>query len=110
MGLFMARLEGFAVRTPYLIVDINVVYDTFSIMKTATVADLRNRFSEISHWLIAGEEVTITKRGKPFATIRSAGKRPVPEKPLNRLARIRRLNPRGRSKWDSMDVLEYDRS
>jgi len=91
-------------------VAVSVLYDTFSLMKTATVADLRNRFAEISHWLIAGEEVTITKRGKPFATIRSALKRPAPKKPLNRLERIHRLNPKGRSKWDSMDVLDYDRS
>ncbi len=43
-------------------------------MKTATVADLRNHFPKIAAWLAAGEEVRVTRRGKPLAKI-------VPEKP-----------------------------
>lgn len=43
-------------------------------MKTATVADLRNHFPKIAAWLAAGEEVRVTRRGKPLARI-------VPDKP-----------------------------
>ena len=38
-------------------------------MKTATVRDLRNHFSQISKWLEAGESVQVTKRGQPFARV-----------------------------------------
>jgi prevent-host-death family protein len=43
-------------------------------MKTATVADLRNHFPKIAAWLAAGEEVRVTRRGKPLARI-------VPDRP-----------------------------
>jgi antitoxin (DNA-binding transcriptional repressor) of toxin-antitoxin stability system len=43
-------------------------------MKTATVADLRNHFPKIAAWLAAGEEVRVTRRGKPLAKI-------VPDRP-----------------------------
>jgi prevent-host-death family protein len=38
-------------------------------MKTATVADLRNHFPKIASWLAAGEQVRVTRRGKPLAKI-----------------------------------------
>jgi antitoxin (DNA-binding transcriptional repressor) of toxin-antitoxin stability system len=38
-------------------------------MKVATVADLRNRFAQVSHWIENGERVEIRKRGKAFATL-----------------------------------------
>ncbi len=38
-------------------------------MKTATVADLRNRFRLISSWIEHGETVQIIKRGRPFARL-----------------------------------------
>jgi prevent-host-death family protein len=38
-------------------------------MKTATVADLRNHFPKIAAWLAAGEQVRVTRRGKPVAKI-----------------------------------------
>jgi antitoxin (DNA-binding transcriptional repressor) of toxin-antitoxin stability system len=41
----------------------------FSIMKTATVADLRNHFRRISAWIENGEPVAIVKRGKLFARL-----------------------------------------
>ena len=41
----------------------------FSIMKTASVADLRNHFRRISAWIEEGEAVEIVKRGKPFARL-----------------------------------------
>jgi len=40
-----------------------------SIMKTATVADLRNHFRRISAWIEDGEPVAILKRGKLFAKL-----------------------------------------
>lgn len=50
-----------------------------SLMKTATVADLRNDFRRVGAWVNAGEEVQILKRGKPFAKlvpIREASTKP----------------------------------
>jgi antitoxin (DNA-binding transcriptional repressor) of toxin-antitoxin stability system len=40
-----------------------------SIMKTASVADLRNHFRRISAWIEEGEAVEIVKRGKAFARL-----------------------------------------
>ncbi len=45
-----------------------------SIMKTATVADLRNRFRRVSAWIESGEPVEIVKRGKAFARLVPAPK------------------------------------
>ena len=36
-------------------------------MKTATVRDLRYDFPKIEAWLEGGEEIAITKHGKPIA-------------------------------------------
>jgi len=38
-------------------------------MKTATVADLRNHFRQVSVWIENGESVQIVKRGKAFAQL-----------------------------------------
>ncbi len=46
-------------------------------MKTATVADLRNRFPEVVAWIGQGEEVEILRRGKPVARLVS----PAPASP-----------------------------
>ena len=40
-----------------------------SIMKTATVADLRNHFRRVATWIQEGETVAIVKRGKLFARL-----------------------------------------
>jgi len=40
-----------------------------SIMKSATVADLRNQFRRVSAWIEEGETVQIIRRGKPFARL-----------------------------------------
>ncbi len=65
-------------------------------MKTATVADLRNRFADISRHLLAGDSITITKRGRPFAVLAPAHRRKAPPTtPLDRLARLRGLYPNG---------------
>ena len=38
-------------------------------MKTATVRDLRNRYTSLLAWLGAGEEIVITQRGKAIARL-----------------------------------------
>lgn len=40
-----------------------------SIMKTATVADLRNSFRHISAWIDDGQTVNITRYGRAFAQL-----------------------------------------
>lgn len=47
-------------------------------MKTATVRDLRNHYTGLLRWIAAGEEVVITRRGKPLARL-------IPEKPASKL-------------------------
>jgi prevent-host-death family protein len=43
-------------------------------MKTATVRELRNRYTQLLKWLEAGEEIVITRRGVTVARL-------VPERP-----------------------------
>ena len=43
-----------------------------SIMKTATVADLRNYFRWVPAWIENGESVQIIRRGKAFACLSPA--------------------------------------
>jgi len=38
-------------------------------MKTATVRDLRNRYTSLLSWIAAGEEIVITQRGKAIARL-----------------------------------------
>ena len=38
-------------------------------MKTATVRDLRNRYTSLLNWIGAGEEIVITQRGKAIARL-----------------------------------------
>jgi antitoxin (DNA-binding transcriptional repressor) of toxin-antitoxin stability system len=44
-------------------------------MKKATVRDLRYDFPKIEAWLAVGEEIEITKHGKPVARISPSSKR-----------------------------------
>jgi prevent-host-death family protein len=41
-------------------------------MKTATVRDLRNNFASVAKWIEHGEQITITRKGKNFATLSPA--------------------------------------
>lgn len=52
--------------------------DVSIIMKTATVADLRNNFRRISSWIEHGQTVSITRRGRAFAELvpKSVAKKP----------------------------------
>jgi prevent-host-death family protein len=38
-------------------------------MKSATVRDLRNHYSDLMEWIEAGEEIRITRRGKAIARL-----------------------------------------
>ena len=38
-------------------------------MPTATIADLRNNFRRVSAWIDEGQDVEITRHGKPFARL-----------------------------------------
>ncbi len=42
-------------------------------MKTATVGEIQKNFGGILRQIRAGEEITITKRGKPIAKITALG-------------------------------------
>jgi prevent-host-death family protein len=45
-------------------------------MHTATVRDLRNRYSGLLNWIGSGEEVLITRRGKAIARLVPASEEP----------------------------------
>lgn len=77
-------------------------------MKTATVADLRNNFATLSKWIYDGEVVTITKRGRAFATLAPARRR-KPTPAVDRMARLRKMFPHGPAKGNVQSVLDYDR-
>lgn len=62
-------------------------------MKTATVRELRNHYAGLLEWIEAGEEIRITRRGKPIARL-------VPES-----------NARGeKALWKESPALLRDRS
>ena len=44
-------------------------------MKTATVRELRNRYTQLLRWLEAGEEIMITRRGVTVARLVPEGPR-----------------------------------
>lgn len=73
--------------------DIKNISDTLNIMKTANVADLRNNFSQISNWILAGEEVLIKRRGKIFAKLTPPhhSEVKVPPAVLDRHARLKKI-------------------
>jgi len=77
-------------------------------MKTATVADLRNKFATVSKWILDGEAVTITKRGLDFATLTPARRKKTPP-PVDRMARLRKMFPNGPAKGDIQSVIDYER-
>jgi antitoxin (DNA-binding transcriptional repressor) of toxin-antitoxin stability system len=82
-----------------------------SIMKTATVADLRNNFARIARWIEAGEEVEITKRGKKFARLRPEALK-VGEETVewpDRSTWRKRVFPKGSGPTSAEDIVDYDR-
>ena len=78
-----------------------------SIMKRATVADLRNHFRRISAWIEDGEPVAIIKRGKLFAKLVPAAE----EKPRNKVDfKAQRKRIWGRRVFSSDEVQAMNRS
>lgn len=47
-------------------------------MKTLTVRDLRYDFAKVEEWLADGEEIEITKHGKPVAQLLPPGRKKAP--------------------------------
>ena len=79
-------------------------------MKTASVADLRNRFASVSRWIYEGESVAIEKRGKAFAVLSparrrrcKAGELPDYEERMRRI--FGRRKPRGTTAEELVDRL-----
>ena len=60
-------------------------------MKTATVRDLRYDFPKVEAWLAGGEEIAITKRGKPFARLVREVAPAMPLKHPDYRARLKRI-------------------
>lgn len=82
-------------------------------MKTASVADLRNRFATVSRWIYEGKSVAIEKRGKAFAILspsRHRGVKPVALPDYE--ARLRRIFrgriPSGAAAAELVDHLRGD--
>ena len=63
-------------------------------MKTATVRDLRNNFAELARSIEWGEQITITRNGKPFATLSPANSQKLPK--VDWAARLAKRKPLGR--------------
>ncbi len=79
-------------------------------MKSATVADLRNKFAVISRWIYEGESVSIQKRGKLFAILSPAGKeKKVAVQLPDFQARLDRIFPNGPTKGSAKEVVDYMR-
>src|SRR5690606_25277368 len=70
-----------------------IVLHVWSTMKTATVRDLRNRYTSLLEWIGAGEEIVITQRGKPIARL-------IPEQP----------EPARKVDWSGSEAVRRDRS
>lgn len=62
-----------------------------SIMKSATVADLRNQFRRVSAWIEEGETVQIIRRGKPFARLLAVTPEIQSKKKPDMLAQLREI-------------------
>jgi antitoxin (DNA-binding transcriptional repressor) of toxin-antitoxin stability system len=62
-------------------------------MKTATVRDLRNRYTSLLSWIGAGEEIIITQRGKAIARL-------IPE----------HNEPTGKVDWSDSPAVKRDRT
>ena len=79
-------------------------------MNSITVADLRNRFADVSAAIRHGEKLLVTMRGVPFATLSPMGK--TSKKNLewpDRLAWRARIFSKKPAKEASPGVLDYDR-
>ena len=80
-------------------------------MKTATVRELRNRYTQLLKWLEAGEEIMITRRGVAVARL-------VPERPRTKRTvdwtksaafALDQLKLRPLTAKESAELLDYNR-
>jgi antitoxin (DNA-binding transcriptional repressor) of toxin-antitoxin stability system len=60
-------------------------------MKTATIRDLRYEFPKIEAWLAGGEEIEITKHGRPVARVSPPAKKSVRLVHPDYKARLKRI-------------------
>ena len=79
-------------------------------MNSITIADLRNRFSDVSTAIRHGEKLLVTMRGVPFATLSPVGKTSKTKLDWpDRSAWRARIFPQKPSKEGLTGVLDYDR-
>jgi prevent-host-death family protein len=82
-------------------------------MKTATVRELRNRYSQLLKWLEAGEEITITRRGITIARLVPANGTKVQRGvDWNKSAAfaLDRLELRPLTEQETVELLDYNKS
>jgi prevent-host-death family protein len=76
-------------------------------MKTATVRDLRNRYTLLLDWIGAGEEIVITQRGKAIARLIPEQEHFVQEVDWSQSPAVKRdrSNARALSAEESLDII-----
>ncbi|CAN5905273.1 hypothetical protein BH11VER1_BH11VER1_07030 [soil metagenome] len=76
-------------------------------MKTATVRDLRNHYTQLLSWIAAGEEIIITQRGKSIARLCPEPRATVTDADWSQSAAVmrNRLNERVLSAAESAQLL-----
>jgi prevent-host-death family protein len=76
-------------------------------MKTATVRDLRNRYTLLLDWIGAGEEIVITQRGKAIARLIPEQERAAQEVDWSESPAVKRdrSNARMLSAEESLDII-----
>ena len=81
-------------------------------MKTATVRELRNRYTQLLKWLDAGEEIRITRRGVVIARLvpenHAKARRGVSWSKSAAFA-LDRLNLRSLTAKESAELLDYNK-
>ena len=80
-------------------------------MKTATVRELRNRYTQLLRWLEAGEEIMITRRGVTVARLVPEGPRTKGTVDWTKSAAfaLDQLNLRPLTAKESAELLDYNR-
>jgi prevent-host-death family protein len=76
-------------------------------MKTATVRDLRNRYTLLLDWIGAGEEIVITQRGKAIARLIPEQERAAQEVDWSESPAVKRdrSNARTLSAEESLEII-----
>jgi len=76
-------------------------------MKTATVRDLRYNFPKLEAWLIGGEEIELTKRGRVVGRILPLARKGKRTEMPDFAARIKAVC--GERKIDTAALLDYNK-